>query len=99
MPIQVSFLSGKLLLSIWIKLEFYFINSSSFFFEAYPDLLAFLITILLTMMLAIGVRESTRFNSLFTGVNLLVVLFVIVYGALKVDIRNWNLSEAEVNGR
>ena len=68
------------------------------FMSAYPDLLAFSITLLLTVMLAIGVKESTRFNSLFTGINLLVVMFVIVYGALKIDTHNWNLSKEEVKG-
>ena len=61
-------------------------------------MLAFSITIMLTVMLAIGVKESTRFNSLFTGVNLLVVIFVIVYGALKVDFHNWYLTKEEVKG-
>lgn len=66
------------------------------FLSAYPDLLAFSITLALTVMLAIGVKESTRFNSVFTGVNLLVVLFVIIYGATKINFHNWNLSKDEV---
>lgn len=47
-------------------------------------------------MLAIGIKESTRFNSLFTGINLLVVIFVIIYGALKIDFDNWALPKEKV---
>ena len=65
---------------------------------SHQQVLAFCITLLLTVMLALGVKESTRFNSLFTGINLLVVMFVIVYGALKVDLHNWNLPKEEVKG-
>lgn len=62
----------------------------------YPDFLAFSITLLLTVMLAIGVKESTRFNSIFTGLNLLVVLFVVIAGSFKIDFHNWNLSKSEI---
>ncbi|KPM10467.1 Large neutral amino acid transporter-like protein 2 [Sarcoptes scabiei] len=64
--------------------------------SAYPDFLAFFITFTLTIMLIIGVRESTRFNSLFTCINLLVVMFVIIAGLFHVDFHNWNLSKSEV---
>lgn len=47
-------------------------------------------------MLAVGVKESTRFNSVFTGINLLVVVFVIAAGLTKSDIHNWRLNETEV---
>merc|ERR1719510_1999509 len=39
----------------------------------YPDLCAFGITLLLTMILSIGVKVSTRFNNLFTCLNASVV--------------------------
>ncbi|KAH7642311.1 cationic amino acid transporter 2 [Dermatophagoides farinae] len=64
--------------------------------SAYPDFLAFLITFSLTIMLVIGVKESTRFNSVFTGINLLVVLFVVIAGSFHIDFHNWNLSKDEV---
>lgn len=47
-------------------------------------------------MLTAGVKESTRFNSIFTGINLLVVVYVIVIGSFSIDFHNWNLSESEV---
>ncbi|XP_027198539.1 cationic amino acid transporter 2-like [Dermatophagoides pteronyssinus] len=64
--------------------------------SAYPDFLAFLITFLLTIMLVVGVKESTRFNSIFTGINLLVVIFVVIAGSFHIDFHNWNLSKDEI---
>ncbi|XP_053209004.1 high affinity cationic amino acid transporter 1-like isoform X2 [Panonychus citri] len=64
--------------------------------SAYPDFLALGITLLLTVMLAIGVKESTRFNSVFTFINLSIVVFVIVCGSFKSDFSNWKLPKSEV---
>ncbi|GFN83388.1 cationic amino acid transporter 2-like [Plakobranchus ocellatus] len=62
----------------------------------YPDFFALGITLLLTVLLMVGVKESARFNNIFTGVNLLVVLYVTLCGLFKLKIHNWNLSEKEV---
>lgn len=62
----------------------------------YPDFFAFGITILLTVMLAIGVKESTRFNAIFTSLNLVVVLYSLIVGSFKLDFNNWRLSENSV---
>lgn len=62
----------------------------------YPDFLAFAITILLAVMLTFGVKESTRFNSIFTCVNILIVIYVVVCGSFKADIRNWSLKREEI---
>ncbi|XP_054720493.1 cationic amino acid transporter 2-like [Uloborus diversus] len=59
----------------------------------YPDFLAFGITLLLAVMLAAGVKESSRFNNIFTLLNLGVVVFAIIAGAIKSDPENWRLSE------
>lgn len=64
-------------------------------FSPYPDFLAFSITLLLTGMLAIGVKESTQFNSIFTCLNLLIVVYVIICGAFKADFHNWNLGKED----
>jgi len=50
-------------------------------------------------MLTLGVKESTRFNSIFTCVNILVVLYVVSCGIFKADFHNWNLSHDEVPHR
>lgn len=62
----------------------------------YPDLFALMITLLLTVILAIGVKESSRFNNVFTGVNLLVVLYVTICGIFKADSKNWDLPANEI---
>ncbi len=47
-------------------------------------------------MLAVGVKESTRFNSVFTGLNLLVVIFVVIAGSFKADFHNWNIPKEDI---
>ncbi|KAJ8401840.1 hypothetical protein AAFF_G00378110 [Aldrovandia affinis] len=58
----------------------------------YPDLFALILVLLLTGLLAFGVSESALVNKIFTGVNLVVLSFVIVSGFVKGDTRNWNLT-------
>lgn len=65
-------------------------------FSSYPDLFAFALTMLLTVMLVIGVQESARFTTIFTGVNILVILYCIIVGSFKIDFHNWNISPNEV---
>ena len=55
----------------------------------YPDILSFIFTITVTVILACGVRESAQFTSLFNIFNVLVVLFIIITGFFFVDIKNW----------
>ncbi len=55
----------------------------------YPDFLSFLFTIVVTIILALGVRESAHFTTLFNVFNVAVVLFIIVTGLFYVDTRNW----------
>lgn len=44
-----------------------------------------------SVILAVGVKESTMFNNIFTGVNLLVVIYSVICGAFKADTSNWDL--------
>jgi amino acid transporter len=62
----------------------------------YPDFFAFAITLLITAVLAIGVKESSRMNNLFTGINLFVVSFIIVAGFIKADLKNWELKPSDL---
>uniref|UniRef100_A0A131YKQ5 Amino acid transmembrane transport n=1 Tax=Rhipicephalus appendiculatus TaxID=34631 RepID=A0A131YKQ5_RHIAP len=64
--------------------------------SSYPDLFALGITLFLALMLAIGVKESTRFNNFFTGLNLLVVIYVVIAGSFKADIANWQLKPKDI---
>ena len=62
----------------------------------YPDFLAFSLCILLSIMLAIGVKESTRFNSIFTILNITVVVYVVVVGVFAINTHYWALTYDEV---
>ncbi|XP_017010058.1 cationic amino acid transporter 2 [Drosophila takahashii] len=63
---------------------------------AYPDLFAFVVTILFSLAIAVGAKESTRVNNVFTMLNLGVVLFVIIAGLFKVSSSNWSIPKSQV---
>ncbi|XP_030620892.1 cationic amino acid transporter 3 [Chanos chanos] len=58
----------------------------------YPDVFALILVMLLTGLLAFGVSESALVNKIFTGINLVVLGFVIISGFVKGDTANWNLT-------
>ncbi|MBN3322954.1 CTR1 protein, partial [Atractosteus spatula] len=58
----------------------------------YPDIFALVLVLLLTGLLAFGVSESALVNKIFTGVNLVVLGFVIISGFVKGNVHNWNLT-------
>ncbi|NXB01577.1 CTR3 protein, partial [Cnemophilus loriae] len=60
-----------------------------------PDFFAFILILLLTALLAIGVSESALMNKIFTVINLLVLSFVVIAAFIKGDIENWQLSEKD----
>lgn len=47
-------------------------------------------------ILTLGVKESTRFNNIFTVCNLTIVSYVIICGCFKVDFHNWNIQPEEI---
>ncbi|XP_057304504.1 cationic amino acid transporter 2-like [Hydractinia symbiolongicarpus] len=55
----------------------------------YPDILSFIVTIIVTIVLAFGVRESAHFTVAFNIFNIVVIIFIIVTGLFYVDINNW----------
>ncbi|KAL1262166.1 hypothetical protein QQF64_007431 [Cirrhinus molitorella] len=75
----------------------FFTNSMSFpntgkVLSQYPDVFALILVMLLTGLLAFGVSESALVNKIFTGINLVVLTFVIISGFVKGDTANWNLT-------
>uniref|UniRef100_A0A3Q3H194 Cationic amino acid transporter 2-like n=1 Tax=Labrus bergylta TaxID=56723 RepID=A0A3Q3H194_9LABR len=59
----------------------------------YPDVFAAVLVLLLSGVLAFGVKESTTINKIFTVINILVLVFVTISGFIKGDIINWYISE------
>uniref|UniRef100_A0A671L2C9 High affinity cationic amino acid transporter 1-like n=1 Tax=Sinocyclocheilus anshuiensis TaxID=1608454 RepID=A0A671L2C9_9TELE len=62
----------------------------------YPDMFAVLIILTLTALLAFGVKESAMVNKVFTCINVLVLMFVVVSGLIKGTLKNWSLDPKEI---
>jgi APA family basic amino acid/polyamine antiporter len=56
---------------------------------AWLDLPAVLITVLVTILLVVGIKESASFNGVMVCIKLAIVLFVITVGAFYVNTQNW----------
>ncbi|XP_011173728.1 cationic amino acid transporter 2 isoform X2 [Solenopsis invicta] len=55
-----------------------------------PDFLAFVITILMMLLMAAGVKKSLVFNNVLNAINLAVWVFVMAAGMFYVDSSNWS---------
>lgn len=53
------------------------------FLADYPDFFSFFIVMLLVSLLSIGVKESSVLNNIFTTVNVITVLIVLIAGGIK----------------
>lgn len=47
-------------------------------------------------VLAFGVKESTMINKIFTVINILVLVFVVISGFIKGDVANWQISPEQL---
>lgn len=46
---------------------------------------------------AFGVKESIRLHTVLTILNLSVICFVVIAGAVQLDLHNWNIDPADVS--
>lgn len=57
--------------------------------STYPDFFALSIVVIITVILIVGVKNSSRFNTIFTGINILVIIFVTFVGLYFAKYSNW----------
>ncbi|XP_060942594.1 high affinity cationic amino acid transporter 1 [Limanda limanda] len=62
----------------------------------YPDMFAVIIIFTLTGLLAFGVKESAIVNKVFTCINVLVLMFMVVSGLVKGTMKNWQIDPDEI---
>lgn len=55
----------------------------------FPDLLAAVLVLAVVAILCMGARSSTNFHNLITAVNVIVVVFMIVYGIFFANVHHW----------
>lgn len=56
----------------------------------YFDLPAVVITLIITAILVVGIKESVRFNAAMVIIKLAIVAFVIIVGSFYIDPKNWH---------
>ncbi|XP_075977975.1 cationic amino acid transporter 3-like [Anticarsia gemmatalis] len=66
------------------------------FLADYPDFFAFALVAVITVLLGVGVKESTKLNNVFTALNLITVIIVVITGAIKSDPANWMIDAADI---
>ena len=65
---------------------------------SYPDFLAVAVVVILTTVVALGVKCYARFSSVFVAINILVLFFVTVCGVAFGHVSNWTAVRADGAG-
>lgn len=76
--------------------EEYFPLSDGGTFAPYVDFFAFGAILFCSGLLCFGMRSSATINNIFTFVNMGVIVFVVIAGSLKADVKNWNISKENI---
>lgn len=58
--------------------------------ESYPDLLALVIAVIVTIIVAMGVKNSVGLNNVLNVINLAVWVFIMIAGLFYVKSDNWS---------
>lgn len=58
--------------------------------ESYPDLLALVIAVIVTIIVAMGVKNSVGLNNVLNVINLAVWIFIMIAGLFFVKADNWS---------
>lgn len=53
------------------------------YLSEYPDFFAFGVVVLLIILLSVGVKESSFLNNIFTIINLVTIVIIVVAGSIK----------------
>ncbi|XP_047646273.1 cationic amino acid transporter 3-like isoform X4 [Phacochoerus africanus] len=77
------------------KLEGTFSEHMPSFLAPYPDFVALALVLLMAGLLILGVHVTARVTKVSTGINALVLSFIIISGFIKGDLHNWQLTEQD----
>lgn len=88
----IDFQVGNKMSEFWLKL----VPMKVDFLADYPDILSFSIVMILTAVLAAGVKESSYLHSVFTTVNLCTIVMVVIAGSLRSSTSNWSIDPANI---
>ncbi|XP_038076705.1 probable cationic amino acid transporter [Patiria miniata] len=58
--------------------------------ETYPDLVAMVIAIIMTLIVTAGVKKSVTFNNILNAINLAIWVFMVVGGLFFINGNNWS---------
>ncbi|VDN59475.1 unnamed protein product [Dracunculus medinensis] len=64
-------------------------------FADYPDLIAFVAVVAVAIFTGFGSKASTNFNSVFTIINMMVIVFIVSYGFTFADTSLWSGLDEE----